>query len=101
MGVRSVAAAPGGLDTSATERDEHMRHRLLTGDKDLGPKCFNPGTQAAIASRPHTLPRMSDVERQRVAAVEHLFGRVTALRDQCIAGGHTAADFRQALMEIL
>lgn len=75
--------------------------RQLEGDVPLGPVCFNPGTAAAMATGRAGRHQLTGADRQRVVEVESVFLRLAALRDQCLAGGHTAADFRQAVLDVL
>ena len=68
------------------------------GDFPFGPVCYNPGAKAAmVAGQNKDLPTVTR-DQLRAAEVHGLFHQVRELYDQCLAGGHTAADFRQAVL---
>lgn len=75
--------------------------RLLAGDVPLGPVCFNPGTAATMASGRAGRHPLTGADRQRAVEVESVFQRLRVLRDHCLAGGHSAADYRQAVLDVL
>lgn len=74
---------------------------LQRRDVPLGPKCYNESKQAALVAGALHGSDPSGSEVQRVAEIDSLLHRLAALRDQCIAGGHSAAHFRLAVLDAM